>query len=464
MYELDQQYIDQLELIAQDIQDAPELQQYLEEEEEDFYLQLKDQFEPKLAAVYQQVAEKDPLQLVALETIVLDPAFEGLFLPRILGFSVLRGEINDHYKYVRPQEHFKNILLTICDSSNFDLIKKRIGQSVQVGFALSSDIWITNLIAGISNKKVAHFLQAQKSERYLDRNERKNAYHRYERQFVHDNFLSAEFPTDRTSLSLNANQLKRFISYRIRSNADNANLINHLDDLVANESFYGMREHLEIMMLYACYFKLDEASDAIVREVLNDVRRQHAHTAEWMMDYVRTLHTSHELYLDPASERQFAELLDYSIQDDPAAYFQLIELVHSKGYVNLEVHDAVKVFYLQHEGLSVVNECVRYAIFRYFKTFISNLEVNDYPEFFDIAKLFQIYMDIFSNQHFNQDLEDLSMTYVKKLLLHYTDKRGKDYQDIKRFVSSTLQEYRFITEKEVVELFKTKRRKKDDNG
>ncbi len=70
-------------------------------------------------------------------------------------------------------------------------------------------------------------------------------------------------------------------------------------------------------------------------------------------------------------------------------------------------------------------------------------------------------MDIFSNQQFNQDLEDLSMDYVKKLLHFYTDKRGKDYQDIKRFVSSTLQDYRFITEKEVVEIFKTKRKKKE---
>lgn len=462
MYELDQKYIEQLELIAENIQDSEELAQYLEEEEEEYYNQLKEAYEPRLAEIYQEVAHSNPLQLVALELILLDPAFEGLFLPRILGYSVLRGQINEHYKYVRPQEHFKQILLTICESSNFDLLKKRIGQTIQIGFALSSDIWITNLIAGINNKKVSNYLQGQKLERYLDENERKNGYVRYARQFHNENYLSADFPTDRTSLLLNATQLKRFLTYRISAKVDNSNLINHIDDLVAHEDFYGLREHFEIMLLYGCFFEHDEASEAILREVVNDVRSNHPETASWGMEYVRELHRHPQLDMGPANEKRFAALLDKSIHDELSEYFQLADLVHTKGYTSIEAQDAVKEFYLQHEGLSVANECVRQMIFRYFRTFISNLENDAYTDFFEISRLFQVYMNIFSNQQFNQDLEDLSMEYVGKLLLHYTDKRGKDYQDIKRFVSSTLQDYRFITEKELVEMFKTKRRKKED--
>lgn len=461
MYELDQKYIDQLELIAEDIQGSDELQQYLEEEEEELFNHLKDAFEPKLSAVYQLVADKDPLQLIALELILLDPAFEGLFLPRILGYSVLRGEVNEHYKYVRPQEHFKQILLTICESSNFEILKKRIGQSIQIGFALSSDIWITNLISGIANKKVAYYLQSQKLDRYLDENERKIGYLRYARQFSHENYLCADFPEDTTSLQLNASQLKRFLIYRIRSKADNSNLINYIDDLVANEKFYGMREHMELICLYAFFFEHDEASEAILREVLNEVRRSHPETGTWIMETVRALHRHQELDLAPANDLRFSALLDKTVADDPSAFFQLMDVVHTKGYNHIEAQDAVKRFYLQHEGLSIANECVRQAIFRYFNTFISNLDLDAYPDFFEISKLFQIYMEIFSNQQFNQDLEDLSMNFVQKLLDHYTDKRGKDYQDIKRFVSSTLQEYHFITEKELVEVFKTKRKKKE---
>ena len=69
-------------------------------------------------------------------------------------------------------------------------------------------------------------------------------------------------------------------------------------------------------------------------------------------------------------------------------------------------------------------------------------------------------MTIFSNQQFNQDLKERCMAYVRKLLKKYTDKRGKDYQDIKKFVSSTFRELSFLKDKEIVELFKTKRKKK----
>ena len=76
------------------------------------------------------------------------------------------------------------------------------------------------------------------------------------------------------------------------------------------------------------------------------------------------------------------------------------------------------------------------------------------------AFAYPIYMEIFSNQQFNQYLKDLSLSYVKRLLKTHTDKRGKDYQDIKKFVSSNFVELGFLNSKQVVELFKTRRKKK----
>ena len=52
------------------------------------------------------------------------------------------------------------------------------------------------------------------------------------------------------------------------------------------------------------------------------------------------------------------------------------------------------------------------------------------------------------------------MAYIKKLLKKYTDKRGKDYQDIKKFVQVNFLELGFLKQKEIVELFKTRRKKK----
>ena len=165
MQPLDDQYRKRLDEIAKAIQAAPALEQYLEEEEDDFYNELRQEFEPPLSELHHQVAAEAPLQLVAFERALLEPAFEGLYLPRVLGYAVLRGEVNDQYRYVRPNDHFKEILLAICKSVHFDQLKKRIGQSISVGFALSSDIWITNLMTQVENKRIRYFLQQQNNDR-----------------------------------------------------------------------------------------------------------------------------------------------------------------------------------------------------------------------------------------------------------------------------------------------------------
>ena len=151
------------------------------------------------------------MQIKALENVLLNPYFEGLFLPRILGYSVLRGEVNDDLKYTRPQEDFKNILQVIASSANFDQLKQRIGQTVQVGFSLSSDIWISNLLDQIENKKVRAFLQSMRHDRFRDQNERKTLVERYRKQFAHYNFYTAEFPETVNELKVEFGALKSFL-------------------------------------------------------------------------------------------------------------------------------------------------------------------------------------------------------------------------------------------------------------
>ena len=62
------------------------------------------------------------MQLIDFEKQLLDDKLEGLFLPRILGYSVLRGDIDENVQYKFAQEHFREILLFICNSMNFELI------------------------------------------------------------------------------------------------------------------------------------------------------------------------------------------------------------------------------------------------------------------------------------------------------------------------------------------------------
>lgn len=460
LQELDSKYVERLETIAQEIQASEELQKYLDEEEEEFYKRLKELFEPKIAKVYEEVAAKDPLQLTHFEKILLHEAFEGLYLPRILGFSTLRGEINNNHKYILPQEHFLDVLMAICDSPNFDILKKRIGQSIQVGFALSSDIWITNLFNDIQNKRIRSYLRGQKLDRYRVLKERKILLSRYKRQFKTDNFYTAEFPKTIPELKVMFPSLRTFLYYRIKNKLDNTSLITPLMDFVENEAFQGTDEHLELMMLFAGFFDLEGDNFASLKTIFNKIRQERPDFESKYFDLVLKLHNEKPVDLDGSAELKISAITDKSVEDKLTDYYQLMDAVHSRGYVDDSVQELVRIFDSQHKGKSKENEAVRRAIFNYFHRFITNLEEKEYGEFFEITKLYPIYMRIFANQQFNQDLKELSMAYVKKLLKKFTDKRGKDYQDIKKFVSSMFPEFGFLKEKDVVELFKTRRKRR----
>ena len=150
MAELNEAYKDHLMKISEVIKESEEMATFIDTEEPEDYKALQEKFEPAIEELYAAVANDEPLQLQALEEVLLNDDFGGLYLPKILGFTILRGQLDTHYKYVQSQNHFRNILLFICNSPNFDVLKARIGQSVQIGFSISSDIWITNILKAVS--------------------------------------------------------------------------------------------------------------------------------------------------------------------------------------------------------------------------------------------------------------------------------------------------------------------------
>ena len=460
MLDLDKKYLKELDALASEIQESEELAAYLEEEEEVYYEQLKANFEPRIEAIHERVASENPLQLIAFEKRIMQEDFEGLFLPRLLGYSVLRGELDESLKYVRPQTHFQDVLLAICNSPNFEILKKRIGQSIQMGFAFSSDIWITNLINTIENKRIRYFLQSQKLDKYRTAEGRKKGLEIYARQFRSFNYMTAEFPTNVGELKVYFASLKEFLIYRIERSLDNTSLLPFLKDFVGNKEFQGHDEHLQIMGIYACFFDLDDEYTAHLAEHFNATRKKHKSFIDSWLHFLLEMHHSSRVNLDAYADARIYNILDHSKADDLTRYYELMATVHSTGYHTEEAMEAVKTFYNQHEGRSTVNECVRMTILHYLNTFISNLEETDYPELFEITKVFTVYINIFGHEQFNLAIKHTCMAYVKRLLKHFTDKRGKDYQDIKKFVSTTFVDLNFLTEKEVVELFKTRRKRK----
>ena len=460
MKALSDHYMETLEYLAGEIQESDELATYLDTEEEDDFNVLKELFEPRIADFYAKVALEKPLQLIALEQVLLLPEFEGLFLPKILGYSVLRGEVNAQYQYVRPQTHFREVLDAICNSSNFEILKKRIGQSIQIGFALSSDIWITNLINTFENKRIRYYLQSQKLEKYHLENERKIGYLRYKRQFVHDNYQTAEFPTNSADLSSMIGPLKQFIVHRIKlEGADNSTIIPEITAFVTNKDFFNTLAHMQVLFLYVNFFDLEAEDRDKTEEALETVRKSMPDFLEKWMQFLLDME-EYDLDVDDNADVRTLTALNLRKKDGMSAYYKMLDIVHDEGIRSEKSHEAIRVYYSNHEGMSIESESIRQVIYRYFARYIRDLDVMAYTEYFELTKVFPVYMEIFANQQFNQYLKDLSMSFVKRCLKKFTDKRGKDYQDIKKFVSASFVEWNFLREKEVVELFKTRRSRK----
>ena len=459
MKPLNSDYLAELEEIKKGIQASEILTKYLDEEEEEDYLKMREEFEPGIAEVYKKVAANHPLQLLSLEKTLINEEFEGMYITRILGFAVLRGERNENYKYVRPQAHFEEILLAVCNSSNFDIIRKRIGQTIQMGFSMSSDIWITNLINRIANKRIRYFLQGQKIPKLRQVKERKIALARYQNQFKNENYFAAEFPSNPVELKIFFSEVKLFIENRIRLNGDNSSFIPAIKNFLSTPEFQKTEEYIQMLALYGFYFTKEGTDKQELKVHFNRARREIEDFDSKWLDLVLEIHSSDNLALEPVADLRLAEIVDKGIDDKISELYTLLEEIHNKGYLHDDSIEATKVFYNAHAGKSTINECVRATIYKYFYRFIKNLEPKAYNEYFELSKIFPTYMGIFDNQQFNQNLKDLCMMYIKKCLKVFVDKRGKAYQDIKRFVQVTFKDLGFLKPKQIVELFKTTRKR-----
>lgn len=464
MYELNEAYSQHLEAIAAAIQASPNLASYLEEEEDQYYEALKLEFEPQIEAAYQQMIDFSPLEIESFERKLLDERFEGLFLPRILGYAVLRGEITEHYYYARQNNHFGEILKAIAANSNFDQLRNRIGQSVQCGFALSSDIFVTNLVNDIPSKRVRQFLQSQRSNDARTMEGRRRIERRYRRQFKGRNYHYAPFPLNTQELTTLSTALVDFLLFRVSGELNNDALLPTLHQMVTQPDFAGHKEILKPMVIYGTYFTPDEEQLPELVAALNRERKADPEgIADYILGFILELKTHSSFRFGPEQEQKLGTIVDRSIEDDLTAFFNLTDTIHAGGFASPDVQQAIQEEQARHSGLSNFNENVRQTIFGYFEKLAAGLgtEESDYQQWFEITGTqFPAYIKVFRNESFNQQLRGLAKKYTKDLIKRYTNKRGKDYRDIKKTTVTTWKSYGFMTDKQLKEFFKTPRKKK----
>ena len=247
--------------------------------------------------------------------------------------------------------------------------------------------------------------------------------------------------------------------YRIQFQKDNANILPEIQAFLANEGLKNTPEYVHLLAIYAHFFDVEGADFETLKTQFNDCRKNFADFEAIWWEFILGVQEE-GVRIDAAADGRVLKVLDTTIDDGLTPYYQLMDTVHTQGYTHVDSVEAMRTFYGNHPGLSTINEAARSTILNYIANFLQNISEEEYSEYFELSKIFPVYTDLFSNQEFNQELKATCLAYIKRLLKRYTDKRGKDYQDIKKFVNTSFTELKFMSQKELVELFKTRRKKK----
>jgi hypothetical protein len=336
------------------------------------------------------------------------------------------------------------------------MLKTRIGQSLQIGLGLSSSIWVTNLINQFSNKKIKQYLQSKYLAKYRSKDIRQREYQAYKLQFRNDNYQTSFFPKSENELKGDYPSLYQFLVYRIKNRYPADSYEQLLIEFAGNDEFMGTREHVDIFFLATQFINRSEKTDKALGKALEKMDTMDNLPG----DYYRFRLQSQEeglFFFQEQDERLYRILKEKSKLYD---FLSMAMEVHQKGYLHDDAINAVKEFYNTHPGSSIENQCVRKLLLGYFREFLTNIDADEYEDYMEFSKIFPTYLEIFANEHFLLDLRELNVIYLRKLLRQYTDKRGKDYQDIKKFVSSSWIDFGFFDKKKLAEFFKTRRKRK----
>jgi hypothetical protein len=292
----------------------------------------------------------------------------------------------------------------------------------------------------------------------LHEHERKAGFNSYSRQFAKFRYHTTVFPTNALENRALFYMMSTFLKSRAEVNEHNSSFVPQFVLYLNNEDYHFTREHTLLLGLLINYFDLDKKEHDKIKAILNKLRDASNFTDVYFNFLLERFNS--RLKINSECDKRVANFVDFKKADDELTrYYTMALTLASKGFMHENSIDSVQKVYGQYEGMSIFNECVRQMVLGYFSRFISNIEVDAYNDYFEIDKYYRVYMGIFNNEQFAQNLKALSMSYLKKLQKHHEDKRSKEYQEIRKFFSHQFSEYGFMKDKDITEFFKTKRKK-----
>ena len=350
MQALAPEYAQRIEEIKAAIQESEELAAYLESEEAEEYNAFKETYEPEIAALHEEAAAYYPLQLEALELALLDPGLEGLFMPKLLGYAVLRPRVAEQTgQYHRPQDHLKQVLLAIAGSNAFTELERRIGQGVTVALALSTNVWVSTVLGEIPNKHPRNFFQSHQDQTLHTAAQRMQLYNRYKRQFATDNYAAAAFPETKADLARDYPALEEFLRTRFSRELDNESLVGPVLDFLANEEFGDTKEYVRFISLACLFVDTPEDYENQLRTQIRQLSKDPAFVRAYF-ELLAELHHDGEVEITPEVDRRMALRVGVSGDGLMQQYYGLVTTIHDTGIGSLEAQDAIRLFVREQDG------------------------------------------------------------------------------------------------------------------
>lgn len=151
--QLDTDFQTKLNAIKSFMQQHEAYTAFIDELDQETFQVLQQTIEPYLQALFLEVAQKAPLQLLVLEDAMMDEVFEGIYLTNILTFNVLRANVNDKFKFSRTPDRLQKIIHFICNSSSFEFIQNEVRLPLRLALTMSSNIWGNKLAESVQAKR-----------------------------------------------------------------------------------------------------------------------------------------------------------------------------------------------------------------------------------------------------------------------------------------------------------------------
>ena len=450
---LDEQLVTSLDEIKDAIQNSEQLQNYLESEEQDDFDILRAAVEPAIHELYVQVSTELPTQLIAFEKYLLDEGFEGIYVGKILNYAVLRASLNDDYKFNVFQDHIQEIILTIANSVNFEVLKKYTKQGLQASFAFGTDVWVTNLLSEVTGKKVSEYLLSLKPQKKDYFAQRKSLSVSMKRQFNELSVYSFGAPKDLPTFV----QYSKDITFNLKTKlekGENADIFAPIvTEILANPAFELDNAYVSLLTIAALSIQFEDDQVELIQKLSTKVLAKPSAVDLFYHSLVTVL--ENKKLLNPTAVANLNQVFSGDT-NEYAAIINTIHKIFEQGFEDEEIL-TVTVDHLKSFGdLDIQGEIIRDAVRYDFNNKVKALPSTKYVAFFDLFKIIEKYIVAFDNQKFTNDVKNITLYQVSEYIRLLTNRRSQEYQEVKNFLSSTLVNLGFLAEKEVKEMLKKK--------